>query len=57
MKTIKVSDETFNFLVYLAKQNVTLPQLLFDYLKWTDFTKEEIKQCLDELSQACYDPC
>jgi hypothetical protein len=53
MKTIKIPDETFEFLEYVARQDVTLPSLLGDYLKWDRFTKEEIKIHLHALNDAC----
>jgi len=53
MKTIKIPDETFEFLAYLARQNVTLPSVLADYLQWNRYTKEEIKTYLHTLNDAC----
>lgn len=53
MKTIEISDETFEFLAFLARQNVTLPAVLADHLKWDRFTKEEIKTYLHDLHDAC----
>jgi len=53
MKTIEISDETFEFLAYLARQDVTLPAVLADYLKWDRYTKEEIKAHLHALDNAC----
>lgn len=52
MKTINIPDETFEFLAYLARQNVTLPAVLVEYLKWS-YTKEEIKRHLHTLNDAC----
>jgi hypothetical protein len=57
MKTIKIPDETFEFLVYVARQDVTLPPLLVDYLKWDRYTKEEIKAHLHALNDACNKAC
>jgi len=53
MKTIKIPDETFEFLAYFARQNVTLPSVLADYLKWNRYTTEEIKTYLHALNDAC----
>jgi hypothetical protein len=52
-KTIEISDETFEFLAYLARQDVTLPAVLADYLKWDRYTREEIKAHLHALDSAC----
>jgi hypothetical protein len=52
-KTIEISDETFEFLAYLARQDVTLPAVLADYLKWDRYTREEIKAHLHALNNAC----
>jgi hypothetical protein len=57
MKTIKIPDETFAFLAYTARQDVTLPALLVDYLKWDRYTKAEIKAHLDALNDACNKAC
>jgi hypothetical protein len=57
MKTIKIPDETFKFLAYVARQDVTLPSLLIDYLEWDRYTKEEIKAHLDVLDSACTKVC
>ena len=53
MKTVRISDETFEFLAYIARQDVTLPALLVDYLKYSCYTKDEIKAHLDALNDAC----
>jgi hypothetical protein len=53
MKIIKIPDETFEFLAYVARQDVTLPSVLVDYLKWNHYTKEEIKAHLHALNDAC----
>jgi hypothetical protein len=57
MKTIKIPDGTFAFLAYTARQDVTLPALLVDYLKWDRYTKAEIKAHLDALNDACNKAC
>ena len=53
MKTIKIPNETFEFLAYVARQDVTLPPLLVDYLKWDRYTKEEVKVHLHVLDSTC----
>jgi predicted transcriptional regulator len=52
MKTVRLTDKTCEFLNILAKQNVTLPDVFVDYLKWTRWTKDEIKKFLDEINEA-----
>jgi hypothetical protein len=52
IKTISIPDETFEFLAYLARQDVTLPAVLVEHPKWSQ-TKEEIKRHLDALNDAC----
>jgi hypothetical protein len=51
MKTIKIPDETFEFLAYLARQDVTLPALFVDYLQWDQYTKEQIKTHFEILNE------
>jgi len=53
MKTIKIADEAFEFLAWLVRQDVTLPNVIIDYLKWNRYTKEEIKVHLHALNSAC----
>ena len=53
MKTIKIPDETFEFLAWLVRQDVTLPAVMTDYLKWNNYTKKEIKSNLLALNMAC----
>ena len=53
MKTLHISDETFEFLDFLSRQNVTLPAMLAEYLKWDRYTQEEIKNHLHILNEAC----
>ena len=55
MKTIKTPDETFRFLAWLVKQDVTLPGVLVDHLKWNHFSKQEVKAHLRNLHNACID--
>ena len=43
MKSVKIPDETFEFLAWLVRQDVTLPNVMVDYLKWDRYTKEEIR--------------
>ena len=52
MKVIKIQDETFEFLAYLARQDITLPGLFVDYLKWDRYTKEQIKTHFEKLNEA-----
>lgn len=52
MIAIKVAEEVFEFLAYLARQDVTLPALLVDYLKW-DYSTKQIKDLLNILDSAC----
>lgn len=53
MKTMKIADETFEFLAWLVRQDVTIPNVIIDYLKWNRYTKEEIKAHLRALNSAC----
>ena len=53
MKTLRTSDETFKFLAWLVRQDVTLPAVMTDYLKWNNYSKEEIKNHLLALNMAC----
>jgi len=52
MKTINIPDDTFEFLAYLARQDVTLPALFVDYLKWDRYTKEQVKTHFKKLNEA-----
>ena len=52
MKTVNIPDETFEFLAYLARQDVMLPAVLVEYLKWS-YTIVEIKRHLHVLNDAC----
>ena len=53
MKTIRITDETVKFLAWLVRQDVTLPAVMVDYLKWNKYSKEEIKTHLLALNMAC----
>jgi len=53
MKTIKIADETLEFLAWLVRQDVTIPSVIIDYLKWNRYTREEIKAHLHALNSAC----
>ena len=53
MKTIKIPDETFEFLAWLVRQDVTLPAVMADYLKWDRYTKEENQAHLHVFNDAC----
>ena len=52
LKIIKIPSETLKFLGWLVKQDVTLPGLIVDYLKWENFSKEEIKRHFHVLHRA-----
>ena len=52
MINIKVTEEAFEFLAYLVRQDVTLPALLADHLKW-DYSREQIKEFLNIIDSAC----
>ena len=53
MKTLRISDETIKFLAWLVRQDVTLPSIMTDYLKWNHYSKQEIKKHLLALNMAC----
>jgi len=53
MKTIRISNETFKFLAWLVRQDVTLPAVMVHYLKWNKYSKEEIKTYFLALNMAC----
>ena len=53
MKTIKVRDDAFEFLAWLMRQDVTLPSVMMEYLKWDRYTIKEIKAYLHALNDAC----
>lgn len=52
-RAIKIPEKTFEFLTYLARQDVTLPAVLVHYLKWNRYTSEEIKEHFQALNCAC----
>ena len=52
-ETLKISNETFKFLAWLVRQDVTLPSVMVDYLKWNNYSKQEIKSHLLALNNAC----
>ncbi|MFW6110612.1 MAG: hypothetical protein ACOC6H_01090 [Thermoproteota archaeon] len=54
MKTLQIPDDTLQFLLWLVKQDVTLPHIIVDYLQWEDYTKQDIKEHLHNLIEACY---
>jgi transposase-like protein len=56
MKTIKIPDETFEFLAWLVRQDVTLPSVITDYLKWNKYSKKQIKAHFQTLNNACIKP-
>ena len=53
MKSIKIADETFEFMAWLVRQDVTLPAVMTDYLKWDKYTKEEIRAHFHVFDDAC----
>jgi hypothetical protein len=53
LRTIDVPNEAFKFLAWLVRQDVTLPSIMSDYLKWNHYTKQEIKNHLIALNMAC----
>jgi hypothetical protein len=53
LKTIEIEDETLRFLAWLVRQDVTLPSVMVDYLKWNRYTKKEIEQHLQALNMVC----
>lgn len=53
MKTLKIPDETFEFLAWLVRQDVTLPNVMADYLKWDMYTREQTKAHFHALHNAC----
>lgn len=54
MRDIRIPEDTLQFLLWLVKQDVTLPHVIVDYLKWEEYTKREIKEHLHNLTDACY---
>lgn len=53
MKTIRLTNETFEFLEWLVRQDVTLPSVITDYLKWDTYSKEHIKAHFRAIHDAC----
>ena len=53
LRTIKAPNETFKFLAWLVRQDVTLPSVMVHYLKWNRYSKQEIKSHLLALNMAC----
>jgi len=53
LRTIKAPNDAFKFLAWLVRQDVTLPAVMVDFLKWNHYTKEEIKNHLLALNMAC----
>jgi hypothetical protein len=53
LKNFEIEDESFHFLAWLVRQDVTLPSIMSDYLKWNHYTKQEIKNHLLALNMAC----
>ena len=52
IETIKIPAKTFEFLYWLAKQDVTLPATLTHHLKWDRYPEKEIQNHLNILSHA-----
>ena len=53
MKIIKIPHETFEFLAWLVRQDITLPNVMVYDLKWDRYTWKQIKAHLDILNEAC----
>jgi hypothetical protein len=53
VKILRLPDETFEFLSWLVRQDVTLPSVITDYLKWDAYTREQIKAHFETLHSAC----
>ena len=53
MRTIRLKNEAFEFLAWLVRQDVTLPSVITDYLKWDRYSKEQIKDYFLALHNAC----
>ena len=53
MKTMKIPDETFEFLAWVVRQDVTLPAVMVDYLKWDIYTKEDMRAHFHVLNDEC----
>ncbi len=53
MNSINIQDDAFEFLAWLVKQDVTLPAIMVEYLKWDQYLIEEIKAHLHVLNDAC----
>lgn len=53
MKTIRLSNETLEFLEWLVRQDVTLPSVITDYLEWDTYSKEQIKSHFRAIHDAC----
>jgi len=53
LKSVILSDEAHEFILWFAKQDVTLPALFVDHLKWKRYKKDEIKRHFKEIIDAC----
>jgi hypothetical protein len=53
MKTIRLTNETSEFLEWLVRQDVTLPSVITDYLRWDKYSKEQITAHFRALYNAC----
>jgi len=52
VRILILDDDTCEFLNILSQQNITLPEIFITNLKWTRWTKQQIKQFLDEINKA-----
>ena len=53
MKSVKIPDETFEFMAWLVRQDVTLPSIMTEYLKWDRYTKEETQAHFHVFNDTC----
>jgi hypothetical protein len=53
VKIVRLPDETVEFLSWLVRQDVTLPSVITEYLKWDEYTMEQIKAHFETLHNAC----
>jgi hypothetical protein len=55
VRSLRIPNKTFEFLAWLVRQDVTLPSVITDYLKWDEYSKEQIKAHFLALNNACID--
>ena len=53
LRSVEIEDEAFRFLAWLVRQDVTLPAVMVHYLKWNNYSEQEIKNHLLALNMAC----